>query len=300
MAANGYRYNELPENNVLLQNGLITWYDFVTNKTYSARIGNILSGTTNPDDVWNAMFEYSEGQIVSYNGKIWIATAEPGNIGQPPSGASIFWAEEPDPEPGTNGWATNGTTELTGPVVIDATGNDLTIGNPSGPELGILPDQVYLTKGDPNGYGFVVGLTDQTFVTGAEVHLQADSGNETLELSATNGISMSSGSNKVQIGGKLTIATGIFGDGDGFKHKRQTATIFPTSETEVTMTWTTPFTDADYTPVVTVLETDGGGSIDGTMSVVIIEQTTVHIIVRIIYDGVTGFDSIVNAIAIHD
>jgi hypothetical protein len=186
MAANGYRYNELPENNLLLQNGLITWYDFVTNKTYSARIGNILAGTSDPDDVWIETFEYSEGQIVSYLGKLWIATSEAGNIGQPPSDVSIFWDEEPDPEPGTSGWAKSGTTELTGATTIDANSNPVTIGTPNGPELGVLADQVYLTKGDPNSYGFAIGITDQVFVTGEEVNIQANSGGTGVTISTAS------------------------------------------------------------------------------------------------------------------
>lgn len=99
MSTTGFRYPDLPENNLLLSNGLIAWYDYVTDTTYRSTIGAILAGVTNPDLVWNPEFEYTEGQTVSYNGKLWIATAEPDNLGQPPSDVSDFWNEEPDPAP---------------------------------------------------------------------------------------------------------------------------------------------------------------------------------------------------------
>jgi hypothetical protein len=116
MALNGYRYNELPENNLLMSSGLIAWYDFITDTTYRATIGSVFSGTTNPDTVWNPDFEYTVGQVVSYNGRLWIATSEPDNLGQPPSDVSIFWDEEPDPAPVGAGWPLGGIGNLTSNV----------------------------------------------------------------------------------------------------------------------------------------------------------------------------------------
>jgi hypothetical protein len=116
------------------------------------------------------------------------------------------------------------------------------------------------------------------------------------------------GSGTFSIGGTTAVAietvtfnsTGIDGNSGGMKHKRQSVTIFPSAETEQTITWTTAFSNANYTPTVSILETNSGDDVDGMVSIVIIEQVAASITVRIKYDGATGFDAFLNAIAIHD
>jgi hypothetical protein len=340
------------------------------------------------------------------------------------------------PAGGGGGWAVTGTTTLTGTTTIDADGNDVTIGTATGPQLGILSNQVFLTKGDPNGYGFVLGTTDQAFATGAEVYLQADGGNESIELSATNGISMSSGSNKIALGGEITLNepvhddtvehiltwdyddhkikmlhksdlgglsgsianvtgtkyqvafsdgtnqikgdnkfsitngyqlfvedfsdadiagvfgptalifsnqnapystqavysqsgivasnpgaadfniessdvgvtveairfndTGIDNNSAGLKHSRVSQTINGSSEEDVTITWSTAFSDASYTVQATVETTDAGSSINGPVSCMVIEKTTTTVVVRVFNQSTNDFPGIVHVTAIHN
>jgi hypothetical protein len=125
MAEYGYRYNELPENNLLLANGIFTWYDYITDTTYRATLGQIFAGLQSPDGAWNENTEYEEGDIVSHLGKIWIATSEVNNLGQPPSDASIYWDEEPDPAPVNSAWPLDGAADLAGVGTLIRGGNTL-------------------------------------------------------------------------------------------------------------------------------------------------------------------------------
>jgi hypothetical protein len=113
------RIPELPYNGLLPNNAKFPWYNPADDITYHANGNDFLFGLSDPNDAWNPAYSYSLGEIATDGGKIWISLSN-GNLGNPPGPASLFWDEEPDPDPGLDGpyWPLEGDELITDSVYM--------------------------------------------------------------------------------------------------------------------------------------------------------------------------------------
>jgi len=64
---------------------------------------------------------------------------------------------------------------------------------------------------------------------------------------------------RLEVDGKLQVDSGVDANGGGFKHARvSTGSIAASGSAAVTVTWTSAFADANYTPVCSVQEATAG------------------------------------------
>lgn len=98
---------------------------------------------------------------------------------------------------------------------------------------------------------------------------------------------------------QLTASASVNPDGGGMKHQRvSTGSLGPGVGTVVTLTWPTAFADANYTVVVSVLDTTAA---DASLSIIHIEsQSAAAITVRVLNSSAGNITGTLQAIAMHD
>jgi hypothetical protein len=91
---------------------------------------------------------------------------------------------------------------------------------------------------------------------------------------------------RVKFASDLTIENHLLADGSGAKHKRvNIASLDAGAETNVTVTWTTPFADTSYTPVVSIFDAGTAGGVQAGLRIKrITQQDAAHISVQVIND----------------
>lgn len=112
------RIPELAPKGLLPSNGLFAWYDPATDTTYRISASEMLGAVlADPGSAWNEAGIYAQGDLVTYNGEVWISDVDD-NQGNPPGPASLVWTLEPDEIPSV---AEEGYIDLdtSGNVVID-------------------------------------------------------------------------------------------------------------------------------------------------------------------------------------
>ena len=100
-------------------------------------------------------------------------------------------------------------------------------------------------------------------------------------------------------GGKVKVGKGISADGGGIKHARvTTGSVASSAAPLITITWTTPFADANYTVVASVLDSSATSL---ALRVAHVETITAEAVtVRLKNDGAGALTGTVHVIAIHD
>jgi hypothetical protein len=99
--------------------------------------------------------------------------------------------------------------------------------------------------------------------------------------------------------GLITVRKGIGANGAGFKHLRvTTGSIGAGARADVTVTWTTAFADASYTPNCTVLDTSAAGA--GLRVERIRSQAAASIVVQVMNDAAAARTGTLNCTAVHD
>lgn len=99
--------------------------------------------------------------------------------------------------------------------------------------------------------------------------------------------------------GKINLLIGVDNDASGFKHARVTTGSVAAGTTAlVTITWTTPFADANYTVNASVVEATTSSL---SLSVVHVESITASAVtVRVLNNSVGSLTGTVHVLAIHD
>lgn len=124
------RIYELDYNPLLTSDAMFPYYSPAVDTTFRINAGDFLFGLYDAGDAWNEFFSYALGDVVTYDGEVWIS-AENDNEGNPPGPASTSWDLEPDPEPIGIGpyWPLSGNADFAGNVYIsgDET-NDVGLG----------------------------------------------------------------------------------------------------------------------------------------------------------------------------
>lgn len=132
-------------------------------------------------------------------------------------------------------------------------------------------------------------------ITGADLTLtQTGTSNVTMPTSGTL-----AAQNAPITATPLTVNSGVGNDGSGLKHKRvSTGSIGGGSSALVTVSWATPFADANYTPVASVLD---GTASSSALSVVHIESVLAgSIAVRVQNTSGGALTGTIFAHAMHD
>ncbi len=97
----------------------------------------------------------------------------------------------------------------------------------------------------------------------------------------------------------LTVTTGVTPDSGGIKHKRvTTGSVAGGATALVTVTWTTPFGDANYSVVASVVDSTAAVA---SLSVVHVETVTAAAVqVRVTNAAVGAITGTIDVIALHD
>ena len=163
------------------------------------------------------------------------------------------------------------------------------------PRLGALDIQgTFLTLRDGTYQAFIgkgsslhvgAATSDTSFrYDNADLIFSASGTTESLRLTST---------------GKTKVGSGVSADGGGMKHARvTTGSVASSAAPLITITWTTPFADANYTVVASVLDSSATSL---ALRVAHVETITAEAVtVRLKNDGAGALTGTVHVIAIHD